>query len=86
MSNIPLHIQRQFEQRWASHAGSMVVPSAPKNVGSKGSPDAPCATRVKERPAGVNRRASTSEPPFTRPLALSSQNGAKARPPRPRRG
>jgi len=77
MSNIPLHIQRLFEQRWASHARSVVVSSAPKNVGSMGSPDAPCATRVKERPAGVNRRSLPSEPPSTRALALSPREKAR---------
>ena len=54
MSIIPLHLQRQFEQRWATRISAMVVPSAPKNVGSKNSPVnvAPCSTRAKERPPG----------------------------------
>ncbi len=58
MSIIPLHFQRRFEQRWAAQFGSLVIPSAPKNVGLKGSPVnvAPRAARAKEKPAGLSRR------------------------------
>jgi hypothetical protein len=38
MSIIPLHVQRRFEQRWATQFGSLVVAPLPKNVGMKGSP------------------------------------------------
>jgi hypothetical protein len=38
MSIIPLHLQRRFEQRWAARFGSLVIPAASKNVGSKDSP------------------------------------------------
>jgi hypothetical protein len=38
MSIIPLHLQKRFEQRWAARFGSLVIPSALKNVGLKGSP------------------------------------------------
>jgi hypothetical protein len=37
MSIIPLHVQRRFEQRWATQFGSLVVAPLPKNVGMKGS-------------------------------------------------
>jgi hypothetical protein len=38
MSIIPLHVQRRFEQRWATRFGSLVIPPLPKSVGLKGSP------------------------------------------------
>jgi hypothetical protein len=38
MSIIPLHVQRRFEQRWATQFGSLVVPPLPKNVELKGLP------------------------------------------------
>jgi hypothetical protein len=58
MSIIPRHIQRRFEQRWVAQFGSLVVPSAAKNVGSKGSPVnvAPRAAKAKEKPAALSRR------------------------------
>ena len=58
MSIIPRHIQRRFEQRWVAQFGSLVIPSAPKNVGLKGSPVnvPPRAARAKEKPAGLSRR------------------------------
>ena len=60
MSIIPLHLQRQFEQRWAAQFGSLVIPSAPKNVGLKGSlvNVAPRAAKAQEKPAGLRRRVS----------------------------
>jgi hypothetical protein len=58
MSIIPLHLQRRFEQRWAARFGLLVIPSAPKNVGLKGSPVniAPRVAKAKEKPAGLSRR------------------------------
>jgi hypothetical protein len=38
MSIIPLHVQRRFEQRWASRFGSLAIPPLPKNLVLKGSP------------------------------------------------
>ena len=35
MSAIPLHLQRRFEQRWASRFGLPVEATAPKNIGMK---------------------------------------------------
>ena len=54
MSIIPLHLQRQFEQRWAAQFGSPVIPSAPRNVGLKGSlvNVAPRAAKAQENPPG----------------------------------
>jgi hypothetical protein len=54
MSIIPLHIQRRFEQRWASRFGSLAMPAAPKTVQLKGSPVniARRVAKAKENPAG----------------------------------
>ena len=38
MSNIPLHLQRRFEQRWASRFTQPVASNVPKNVGTKATP------------------------------------------------
>jgi hypothetical protein len=35
MSAIPIHLQRRFEQRWASRFGLPVAATAPKNIGMK---------------------------------------------------
>jgi hypothetical protein len=56
MSAIPLHLQRRFEQRWASRFTHPTASTAPKNVGTK----APAA-KTKEKPAGSPRRASAGE-------------------------
>jgi hypothetical protein len=37
MSIIPLHVQRRFEQRWASRFRPTAA-NAPKNVGTKATP------------------------------------------------
>jgi hypothetical protein len=61
MSIIPLHLQRQFEQRWAAQFGSQVIRSAPKkNAGLNGSlvNVAPRAAKAQEKPAGLRRRVS----------------------------
>jgi hypothetical protein len=36
MSEIPLHLQRRFEQRWAARFVSPAAPAAPKRIGLKG--------------------------------------------------
>jgi hypothetical protein len=36
MSAIPVHLQRRFEQRWASRFALPIVASAPRNMGMKG--------------------------------------------------
>ena len=36
MSDIPLHLQRRFEQRWAARFVSPVASAAPKSLGLKG--------------------------------------------------
>ena len=58
MSIIPLHLERRFEQRWAARFGSLLVQSAPKNVGLKGSPVnvAARAAKAKEKPADSTPR------------------------------
>jgi hypothetical protein len=38
MSAIPLHLQRRFEQRWASRFTLPAASNAPKNVGAKTAP------------------------------------------------
>jgi hypothetical protein len=38
MSAIPLHLQRRFEQRWASRFTLPVASNAPRNVGTKATP------------------------------------------------
>jgi hypothetical protein len=54
MSAIPLHLQRRFEQRWAVRFGSP-VPTAPKNVGVKGS-TVNLAQRQNKTRAGSQKR------------------------------
>jgi hypothetical protein len=61
MSNIPLHVQRRFEQRWASRFTRPAAANAPKNVGTKARTviGSAAAARIKEeKPACVNRWAS----------------------------
>jgi hypothetical protein len=47
MSDIPLHLQRKFEQRWAARFASPVESRAPKSTGLKGN-----RTLQKQKPAG----------------------------------
>jgi hypothetical protein len=42
MSIIPLHLQRRFEQRWASRFARPAASIAPKNVETKSTPLAGC--------------------------------------------
>jgi hypothetical protein len=58
MSNIPLHLQRRFEQRWAARFGSLVNPAMPKKVGLKHPPvNMRRAAKDKENPAGSRAKA-----------------------------
>ncbi|MGD0848480.1 hypothetical protein [Bradyrhizobium sp.] len=54
MSAIPIHLQRRFEQRWASRFGP---PVAPKKVETKATPSKstgrPAVQQTKEKTAGV---------------------------------
>ena len=61
MSAIPLHLQRRFEQRWASRFALPVVAVASKNVGtkattSKSSRGPRRAAETEEKPVGVKVR------------------------------
>jgi hypothetical protein len=63
MNAIPIHVQRRFEQRWASRFALPVTATASKNVGTKshnikinGSPRR--AAKTEEKPAGVKARRS----------------------------
>jgi hypothetical protein len=63
MSAIPIHVQRRFEQRWASRFALPVAATASKKVGTKattskinGSPRR--AAKTEEKPAGVKVRWS----------------------------
>jgi hypothetical protein len=47
MSIIPLHLQRRFEQRWASRFARPAASNAPKNVETKSTP---LAGRVGQKP------------------------------------
>jgi hypothetical protein len=59
MSDIPLHIQRGFEQRWAAKLASSGASAAPKSVDLKDTVNSfPRPAIAKERPASAKRRAS----------------------------
>jgi hypothetical protein len=45
MSAIPLHLQRRFEQKWASRFGPPVTVDPLKNVGAKAAPATPTGRR-----------------------------------------
>jgi hypothetical protein len=55
MGNIPLHLQRRFEQRWAARFGSLVIPAVPKKAAVKDSP--------------VNMRCAQQKPKKTPPCS-----------------
>ncbi len=54
MGDIPLHLQRRFEQRWAARFTSSPGASpAPKSPGLKGTVNSlPRTAKAKEKPAG----------------------------------
>jgi hypothetical protein len=66
MSAIPLHLQRRFEQRWASRFTLPAASNAPKNVGAKAAPSTTGRRTPRQRPK-KNRRlepaAAASRPP-----------------------
>jgi hypothetical protein len=45
MGTIPLHLQRRFEQKWASHFGPPVTADSLKDVGAKAAPATPTGLR-----------------------------------------
>ena len=62
MSAIPLHIQRRFEQRWASHFVPAVASNGPKVKRTKEGwnesltiNESQHAAKTKVRPAGLRR-------------------------------
>jgi hypothetical protein len=58
MSIIPVHLQRRFEQRWATRFGSLVSPTSPKERRNEriAGQHAPRAAKAEEKPAGLGRR------------------------------
>jgi hypothetical protein len=49
MSDIPLHIQRNFEQRWAARLASSSASAAPKNIDLKGTVNSLRAARQRPK-------------------------------------
>jgi hypothetical protein len=53
MSDIPLHLQRRFEQRWAARFVRPVASAARKSISLKGTGNSlPSPAKEKEKPAG----------------------------------
>jgi hypothetical protein len=51
MSEIPLHLQRRFEQRWAARFASPIASAVPKNIGVKVTVDSlPRPAKAKGKP------------------------------------
>lgn len=60
MSDIPLHVQRRFEQRWAAKHAPAVEPAAPKSVGVKDPVSRlPHPAKARGKLAGLSRRAQS---------------------------
>ena len=57
MSNIPLLLQRRFEQRWAARFGSPANSAVPKNVESLAGQHAPRQEKAKEKSSGLRPTA-----------------------------
>jgi hypothetical protein len=58
MSEIPLHLQRRFEQRWAARFVPPVAAVAPKSIVLKDTVNSlQRAADAKEEPAGLSQRA-----------------------------
>jgi hypothetical protein len=54
MSDIPVHVQRSFEQRWAAKLASSGTSAAPKSIDLKGTVNSlPRVTTAKEAVATV---------------------------------
>jgi hypothetical protein len=56
MNAIPLHIQRRFEQRWASRFAPPAASNTPKKIGTKAISSTPTGRRV------VRQRAKKNPP------------------------
>jgi len=70
MSGIPLHIQRNFEQRWAAKLASSGASAAPKNIDLKGTVNSLRAAR--QRPKNnppVRSGGSIAKPELRESLA-----------------
>jgi hypothetical protein len=58
MSEIPLHLQRRFEQRWAAKLASPAASAAPKSIDLKRTAGSlPRPGKAKGKPANSSRRA-----------------------------
>ena len=58
MSDIPVHVQRSFEQRWAARLDSSGASAAPKSVDLKGTVNSsPRPTRAKQKPVELSQLA-----------------------------
>jgi hypothetical protein len=58
MSNIPLHLQRRFEQRWAARFVAPAASTAPKRLDLKRPvKNLPLIANPKEKPARLSRSA-----------------------------
>jgi hypothetical protein len=56
--DIPLHLQRRFEQRWAAKYASPVAAAAPKGIGLKGTANRlPHRAEAKEKPTALTAPA-----------------------------
>jgi hypothetical protein len=60
MSDIPLHLQRRFEQRWAARFVPPAASTAPKNLDLKRPVhNLQRIAKTKEKPAQLSQRAGT---------------------------
>jgi hypothetical protein len=60
MSDIPLHLQRRFEQRWAARFVRPAAPAAPKRLDLKRPiHNLPLIAKAKEKDARLSQRART---------------------------
>jgi hypothetical protein len=51
MTEIPLYLQRRFEQKWAARFGPSVTVTPPKNVEAKAAPATPTGRRgLRQKP------------------------------------
>jgi hypothetical protein len=62
MSAIPLHLQRRFEQKWASRFGPPVTINPLKNVGAKAAPATPTVSAARGKSQRKTRRVEAAEP------------------------
>jgi hypothetical protein len=60
MSDIPLHLQRRFEQRWAARFIPPATSTAPKSIDLKRAVhNLPRIAKAKEKDAKLSQRART---------------------------